>query len=462
MSNQIVTVNVSQQVAAAPSQRQRTGAFISQGGTTKAANTLTLLTQLSDLTSILSAGLAVSTISWSGGTATVTTTNPHGWTIGDVVGIVISGESPAGYNGSFQGTVTGANTVAYPLSVSPGSQTVAGLIVLADEAELLAMGTTYFDQGSGNSVYVLELGEGTATEGVAALNTWITSSESSGNVTPPVYSWLVPREWDANAAFLAFLPNYTAVSNLNYFHVTTTLSTYSAYLNTKCVLTTIQAPAAPVTEFTAAAQFWVTLNWAPSSTNKVPPLAFSYVYGVTAYPIPGNSSTLATLKAANVGYIGTGAEGGISTAILLWGRTMDGNQFNYWYSVNAAQINLEENLANAVINGSNSNINPMYYNQQGINTLQDVASNTVSNLVSYGLAVGSVKQTQLPLAQFTNNFANGAYIGQLVINAEPFLVYTNENPSAYATGTYGGLSAVYTPQLGFQQIIFNLGVVNFS
>ena len=66
MTNNIVIVNVSQTVAPAPSQLQRTGALISQGGTTKAAQTLTLLTSLADLTAILSASKAISTDnSWS-------------------------------------------------------------------------------------------------------------------------------------------------------------------------------------------------------------------------------------------------------------------------------------------------------------------------------------------------------------------------------------------------------------
>ena len=54
MTNQIVNVVVTQQVASAPNQLQQTGAFVSQGGTTLAAGTTQLLTQLSDLTSILS------------------------------------------------------------------------------------------------------------------------------------------------------------------------------------------------------------------------------------------------------------------------------------------------------------------------------------------------------------------------------------------------------------------------
>jgi hypothetical protein len=55
MSNAIVQVNVSQTLAAAPNQLQRTGAMISQGGTTLTAGTYGLLTQTADLTPLLPA-----------------------------------------------------------------------------------------------------------------------------------------------------------------------------------------------------------------------------------------------------------------------------------------------------------------------------------------------------------------------------------------------------------------------
>ena len=44
MSNNIVIVNVSEQIASTPSTLQKTGAFVSQGGTTLAAGTNTLFT----------------------------------------------------------------------------------------------------------------------------------------------------------------------------------------------------------------------------------------------------------------------------------------------------------------------------------------------------------------------------------------------------------------------------------
>ena len=96
MANSIVTINASQTVAPTPSGLQKTGAVISQGATTTAVNTSTLLTQLSDLTPILTGAKAITTIVWSGSVSTVTTTTPHGFSVSDTLAITIAGMTPAG------------------------------------------------------------------------------------------------------------------------------------------------------------------------------------------------------------------------------------------------------------------------------------------------------------------------------------------------------------------------------
>lgn len=457
MANNIVSVLVSVQQPPAPSVLQKTGAIISQGATTTTDGTLTLLTQLSDLTSILAAAKSISTMTWSGGVVTVTTTAPHTWATGNTIGIVISGATPSGYNGSYQGTITGASTLTFPLVADPGSVTTVGFVTLADNAELLSQVTTFFAQGTSQAVYVLELGDGDPGDGVTALTAFITANEGL------IYSYLVPREWDNVASFLTFLGGFNNTTSKTYFFVTTTVANNTVYSALdKCVFALVEAPGIPATEFSCAAPFYVTLNYDPGSTNRVTPLAFAYVYGVTAYPQRGNQATLTALRAANTNYIGTGAEGGISNTILFWGHLKDGNPFNYWYAIDWAQINLELALANAVINGSNNPLAPLIYNQQGINVLQDVATQVLANGVTYGLLTGDVTQTALPANQFAQNFLNGDYRGQLVINAEPFNIYTAENPNDYAIGKYAGLAGVALVARGFEQIIFSLTATTFA
>jgi len=433
----IVNVVVTQQVASAPSQLQQTGAFVSQGGTTLAAGTTELLTQKSDLTSILRPATVISTITWATNVVSVTTTTAHGIPSGDTVQIVIAGCTPTGYNGTFAGTSTGTNTLTYPLTSDPGSATVEGTLQLANTFELTAMGNTFFAQGSSVSVYVLELGTSTVADGVDLLNTYI--EDNVGNLptspTPQFYSYLLPTTWDVASA-QTMAGQYEGTTAQTYFYVTTTLATYSGWDGIKSVFASLQSPSAPAIEFSTAAMFWASLAYDPSATNLAHPFAYTYLYSVTAYSTLTNTQQT-TLLANGVNWVGTGAEGGISNTLVQGGTFMDLNPFNYWYCVDWLSINVSQALAAAIINGSNLPTNPLYYNQAGINTLQKVAQATVNNGISFGLILSPAD-----------------------VNAIPFTTYVAQNPGDYATGTYNGLSLTFVPLRGFTSITIYLTASN--
>ncbi len=328
----------------------------------------------------------------------------------------------------------------------------AAISATGNHAEVLAMATTYFAQPAAPAVSVLELGTGTADAGVAALDAWLTANPKTQ------YSFLLPFAWDNNANLLTLLGTFDAPDDQTYFFIRTTLGNFASYANHKCAFTLVEASTAPSTEFTAAAPFAVTLGYNPSSTSLVTPLAFSYLFGVTPYD--GTAANMATLKAGDCNFVGTGAEGGISNTILYWGHLMDGRQFNYWYAADWEQINLDLNVANEVIQGSNNAVSPLYYNQNGIQRLQNRCVQVTGNAVSYGMANGQVVATRLPTDQFMANFRAGQYAGQNVVNADPFASYTAANPSDYAEGTYGGLTIIFIPQLGFEQIVINLVITD--
>jgi hypothetical protein len=417
-----------------------------------------------------------------------------------------------------------------------------------DVSELLAMATTFFAQGGGQGVYVLECGAGSATDGANFLTTWISNNPGF------FYAYLVPRYWDGNAAFLALIATLEATASKTYFFVTTTLATYKNYTGVmKDVLCLIEAPAygtwaanaltalsagsassgaitatattttahgifpgqwfqltgnlpaayngwfqalpgtagstiyfglpsnpgaetqlgtlaasqytsagVPSTEFSLAAVFQTVLNYAPSSTNRVTPLNLAYLSGVTPFPTQGNAGLLSTLNTANINVVGTGAQGGISNTLLIGGNMMDGNPFNYWYSVDWVQVNGQQAVTAALINGSNNPQNPIYYNQFGINALQQVLSSVMSSGIADGLVLNPIKQTQLSAADFSNALNAGTYDGFTVVNADPFASYIAENVSDYSTGTYNGLSVDYVPLRGFESIIINITVSNFA
>jgi len=296
--------------------------------------------------------------------------------------------------------------------------------------EILSMATTFFAQGSNLAVYVLELGAGTAADGVETLTIYL------ADPTIRFYSYLLPADWDTETTAQDLAVTYNGTTAQTYFYVSSTLATYSAWGGIKSAFVTLPNPDAPATEFSAAAIFWVTLAYNPNSSNLAHPLSFSYVYGVTPYTTLTNSQQTA-VKAAGANWIGTGAEGGISTSIILWGTFMDVNPFNYWYAVDWLAINVQISLANAIINGSNLPTNPLYYNQNGINTLQKVAQATVNNGIAFGLILSPA-----------------------LVDAVSFVTYVSEHPSDYATGTYNGLSVTFVPARGFTSITIYLTASN--
>lgn len=464
MSNSIVDVTVTTQQPPAPNTLQRTGAMISQGGTTYPKGVLSLVTQPSDLTPNLTPAKAITSLAWSGSVVTATTTAPHGITTSQTLLVTIAGATPTAYNGTFLATATGASTFTYPLVSDPGMETVPGTYIPQSVAEITAMVTTFFAQGRGLSVYIFEEGPGSAAAGVTALSTFITA-------TPDVvYSWLVPREWAAESTFFTFIAAFESDTAKTYFWCTATLGNYSSFTALeKCAFVMVEAPAVAAAalagngaEFSCAAPFWVALHYKPSTTNKVTPFAYSFLFGVTPYPLPGNQTLFVSLKAAFVNWVGTGSEGGISTAVLFYGTMRDGKSFNYWYSVDWIQINGDEDLSNAVINGSNDPINPLYYNQQGVDRLLQILFNTVVSGVSFGLILFPPTQTELDGATLDENIDNGVYSGVTIVNAVPFITYTKQNPSDFSQGEYDGLSVdLYTPNQGFIHLIFNVTVTQF-
>lgn len=459
----IVNINVSVTNPPAPSQLLKSGAMISMGGTTLNAGEYQLLTSSSDLASILSPAKSISTIAWATGTVTVTLSAAHGWTNGSSVPVLISGVAPAGYNGAYTATVTGTNTFTYPLTSNPGTATTMGSVKTVVANEITQMNTSYWAQGTSRAVYVLELGAVTNAAAITALTDFIAEDVALGNTYQKFFSYLVPREWDGESTFKTLTGLYTSPGSLVYFFVTTTIATYGAWKATanKSVFAGVEAPSIAATEFSMATAFQSALSNDPGSSNMVPPMAYRFLYGVTEYPIKGNSTLLQTLQDNDINYVGTAAEGGLSNKMLVAGHMLDGNPFNYWYAVAWCAINLELDLANEIINGSNTNTNPLYYEQRGIDRLQNRALKTLRNGISYGLILGQVIGTKLIQTDFNTEYENGTYAGNAVINAVPFSNYTSLNPSDYQDGKYNGLSAVMTPRRGFESITFNLNVTNF-
>jgi hypothetical protein len=403
---------------------------------------------------------------WSAGLVTLTTASPlvPTYAAGDTPIMTITGFTPTGYNYTGAVTVVDTGSFTYPVATDPGTGTVMGTYQPQNAIELSQMATTFFDQGNMTSVWVLELGYGaTAASHVAAMQSWL-------NVNPKTFcGYLMPRSVGSSQATIqAWEPLFKQFENpeaMTYFWVTV-MSNLTAVLDVtyKCVIQMVEAPtvtnildtnvANPNGEFSMAAMFYNAMAFKPSQITRVAPMAFKYLYGVTAYPTKNNAPLLSTFKTNFTNYVATGAEGGISYNIIYAGVTRDGQDyFNWWWTIDWVQINIQLNLSNAIINGSNNPFAPLYYNQDGVDFLETNLYNTMLQASALGMVLGAITMTGYNQPDLQNNILLGTFEGMCDVNAVSFIDYVNANPTHYKIGEYDGLSVLFIPARGFIHIL---------
>jgi hypothetical protein len=284
---------------------------------------------------------------------------------------------------------------------------------------------------------------GTATIQNGAVISVTITNPGSGYTAAPTVTFSAPTSGTTAtgtsslaSAFNILAGNYSSPTSKIYFFGTTTAATISNYSAYKSLFLVVDAPTAPSTEFTAAAFFYQWLVNAPSSANMLAPMAFRYLYGVTAWPVTGQTSNIQTILTAKGNIVYPGSEGGISENMVEKGTTMDGSQASWWYGVDWFQVQAKLNQANAIINGSNQQP-PLLYDQHGVNALLAVTNKTGKSAVSFGCALS------------------------VSVTATPFYTYTQANPGNYTDGIYGGFLASVTGQNGFLTINFVMDAIQF-
>lgn len=423
---------------------------------------------------IANPGSFVTSGNWNYGqvTATINGTLPTYVTNGSTINLNINGLLPIAYDGPVTATVVSSTSINWPLAANPGTATVpvAGTWQITNSISINAQASTWFRQGSGVGVYVLELGyQPIFSAEITALETWLTNSPLS------YYGYLLPAHWGSVTNIPAALQLYEQFEDpeaMTYFWTTIDLGAVGMIPNTvKCVIQLVESPGVAnirktsnvgnYTEFTLAAMFFWGLQFKATSVTRVSPMCFKYVYGVTPYPTSGNGPTLVTFKTNNVNYIQTGAEGGIAFTNVYQGVTADGRDyFNWWWTIDWIQIQINIDLSNAIINGSNNPLAPLYYSQPGINQLQAVLAGTMQRGVGYGMVLGVVNQTEYISSDLTAAISQGIFTGICNVNAVPFISYAQQNPSDYGTGEYDGLSTLFIPARGFVHVLVQVVATN--
>lgn len=428
----IVNLNMSVQAPSEPDRLQQTGVIVSVGGTNTDPGTLTLIQTNGSLSTYLSAAIAINTLVWATGTATLTSTAAHGLPVGEEIYITIAGVTPAAWNGTYLATITGASTLTFAKTPDPGAMTLTGTFTLKSRADLVRDVATWFGCDNVPGIYILELGANGADAAIAYLTQWL------GDNPATVYGLKVPDTWKDNADFVTLVANNSAVDSWLYFFLDV-LHNDTAIWADYAALKGIALGALSPTE-TANKSFAVYLlsehvKVAPSETNQITQTAYSFVPGFK--PFPRTHASIPLMLAANINYPASGAEGNIANTILKMGVFMDGAQMSRWYAIDWIAINAQIELSASIINNSNNAVNPYRLDQFGIESLLAVTQNVLSRGIRYGM-----------------------YNNQSSCYAIDFKTYYKQNPSDYDNGIYNGLYALLYTSQGFLKVQFNGVVLN--
>ena len=432
ITSQIVTINETVVVAPTPSQLQQSGAFISVGGTTLATGTYQFLSGSSVLATLLST---------TGNYAELTNMNTTFFANGNVQGVYVL---ELGVQTTTDDAVSALQTW---IQNNPG--VFYAYLVPADwdstKDEVGSVTITSAGSGytSAPTVTFSAPTSGTTATGTASIQNGevisvTITNPGNGYTSAPTVTFSAPTSGKtatgtANlaSAFNILAGNFASPTALTYFFGTTLSTTISNYSPNKSLNLMAESPLAPSTEFSQASQFYNWLLNNPGPANKLAPMGYRYLYGVTPWTVLGNSTAIDTILSAKGNLIETGSQGGISNSILFMGTMMDGTQAQWWYGIDWFNIQVNQALAAAVINGANSNP-PLEYDQNGINTLLSVANQVAKDAVTNGCALSAT------------------------VTAIPFSKYTTYNPGDYKAGIYKGFTATVVGQNGFLKLIFNL------
>jgi hypothetical protein len=436
---QIVNLTAVLTVAPIPSQLQRSGAFVSVGGTTLTTGTYLYCSQLSALEAVLAT-------SGSGNQAELQTMGATFFAQGTSIGAYVLelGVQTSGAAGieALNAWITNNPGIFYaylvPAAWDNTSEVVGSVIVTTGGSGYTSAPTVAFSGGGGGTGATA-----TATIANGAVTGVTITNPGSGYTAAPTVTFTGGSGTGAAAtANLASELNiiageYASPTGRTYFFISTTAANVATYQPNKSVYAFVPSPTATSQEFGAAAHFYQWLVNNPSATSPLAPMAYRFLNGVTPWPATGYASQVQTVLSAfgNINLVPP--QGGITNTCIFKGTTSDGSQSSWWYGIDWYQIRVTDDLADEVVNGSNEEP-PLLYSQDGVNRLAGVALRDLNTAISFGCALSGT------------------------ITATSFSAYTTANPANYKAGIYQGLGANIVGQNGFLQVGILLDAIEFA
>ena len=176
-------------------------------------------------TSQYATSYAISSISWSSGTATVTTSSPHGFGSSETCAVAISGNSLSGYNTTANIVVTGTTSFTYSLAGNPGGTGTGGTAtfstiwpttnVALPDIKIILWGPNSFtsdDAGNGPNYYMVTPSNNTGTlQGIWAGLTLAQAAQEATNILYNAYQFFATNNAGAQDARIFSLLQKQAV-----------------------------------------------------------------------------------------------------------------------------------------------------------------------------------------------------------------------------------------------------------
>jgi hypothetical protein len=434
---QIVNLTAVLTVAPEPSQLQRSGAFVSVGGTTLTTGTYLYCSTLNALEAVLAT-------SGSGNYAELQNMGNSFFAQGQSIGAYVLelGTQTSGAAGceALYAWITNnpGNFYAYlvPAAWDNTSEVVGSVIITAGGSGYTTAPTVTFSGGGGTGA------TGTATVANGAVTGVTITNPGSGYTSTPTIAFSGAGTGAAGTVNLSselniILGDFASPTGKTYFFVTTTVANVATYSANKSAYTFVPSPTATSQEFGAAAHFYQWLVNNPNATSQLAPMAYRFLSGVTPWPQTGYAASIQTVLSAYGNINLVPPQGGITNTCIFKGTTMDGSQASWWYGIDWYQITVVNDLADEVINGSNENP-PLLYDQNGINQLAGVAQRDLNTAISFGCALSGT------------------------VIATSFSAYTTANPANYKAGIYQGLAVDIVGQNGFLQVGVVLDAIEFA
>lgn len=413
---------------------------------------------------------------------------------------------------SIGGTALAAGSYQYCGDLATLDATLNGA---GNSTELTNMGTTFFTQGTGVGLYILELGLiANVNDQITALQTWITANP---NV---FYSYLVPVDWDSMSEEVGSV----LIGTGTYTYSAAPTVTFTAATGggvTATATATINA-SGHVTAITITNPGWYPNQTAPTATlsiattgtaptltvvmtNGMATLANNYTSatGKTYFFVTTTTTGVASYSPQKSVIATVAAPTAVSTefaAASLFYQYLVNNprsatplaplSYRYIYGLtpwvrmgNKVTINsILTAYGNIVLTGAEGGISnscifkgmTMDGSQAswwyGIDWFQIQVAQALAAAIINGSNMNppllynqvGINTLQKVAQTVANNAVTFGCALSAVVNATSFANYTSQNPNDYKAGIYDGLSATVVGQNGFLTITFNLTAVQFA